>query len=169
MLGQDIAVLLKLTLRTGPRVLSKDLASELFLSTAEISNSLRRCKESGLLYLSDLEKRVNRPGLLEFLSHGMRYAFPAQKGGLVRGLPTGAAVMPLKEHFVDDREPPSVWPYVEGNVRGLSFSPLYKSAPKAALADSRLYELFALCDAIRGGRARERNLAAEYIRKALNV
>src|SRR5437899_1881687 len=114
MLGQDIAVLLKLTLRSGPRVLSKDLAKELFLSTAEISNSLRRCRESGLLYLSDLEKRVNRPGLLEFLSHGLRYVFPPQKGGLVRGIPTAAAAKPLKEHFVDDREPPSVWPYPEG-------------------------------------------------------
>jgi hypothetical protein len=169
MLCQDIAVLLKLTLRTGPRILSKDLANELFLSTTEISTSLRRCRDSGLLHLSDLEKRVNRPGLLEFLNHGMRYAFPPRRGGLVRGLPTAAAAMPLKDQFVGDVEPPSVWPYAEGNVRGLSFSPLYKNAPQAALADSRLYELFALCDAIRGGGARERSLAAEFLRKALNV
>jgi hypothetical protein len=39
MLGQDIAVLLKLSLQEGPRVLSKKLADELFLSTAEISKS----------------------------------------------------------------------------------------------------------------------------------
>jgi hypothetical protein len=169
MVGQDIALLLKLTLQTGPRVLSKDLANQLFLSTAEISNSLRRCKDSGLLSLSDLEKRVNRPALLEFLLHGIRYVFPAQKGGLVRGLPTSAAMMPLKEQFLDDPDPPSVWPYAEGHVRGLSFSPLYKSAPRAALADHRLYELLALCDAIRGGRVRERTMAAEYLRKALNA
>ena len=169
MLGQDVALLLKLTLETEPRILSKKLASELFLSTAEISHSLRRCQNSGLLYWSDLEKRVNRPGLLEFLLHGLRYVFPAERGTLVRGIPTAAGAMPLKAQFIDDREPPSVWPYAEGNVRGLSFSPLYKCAPQAALSDSKLYELLALCDALRGGRTRERTMAADYLRKALNA
>jgi hypothetical protein len=169
MLGQDIALLLRLTLRPEPRVMSKKLASELFLSRAEISNSLQRCQTSGLLYLSDLEKRVNRPALLEFLAHGMRYAFPPERGGLVRGIPTAMAVAPLSLHFAEDKEPPPVWPYPEGSVRGLSFSPLYKCAPKAALADSKLYELLALCDAIRGGRTRERSMAIEYLRKELNA
>jgi hypothetical protein len=169
MLGQDIAILLKLTQQKGPRVLSKQLASDLFLSPAEISNALHRCKDSGLLYWSDAEKRVNRPGLLEFLVHGMRYTFPPERGGLVRGIPTGAAAMPLKNQLVDDREPPPVWPYAEGSVRGLSFSPLYKYAPQAALADSKLYALLALCDALRGGRTRERTMAAEHLRKSLDV
>ena len=169
MLGQDIAVLLKLSLQEGPRVLSKKLADELFLSTAEISKSLNRCKDSGLLYWSDMEKRVNRSALLEFLAHGMRYAFPPVKGGMVRGIPTATATKPLNSQFLDDREPPPVWPYPEGTVRGLSFAPLFKSAPKAALADSRLYELLALCDAIRGGRTRERVLAIELLGKALNA
>jgi hypothetical protein len=87
----------------------------------------------------------------------------------VRGIPTAAAAELLKSHFVDDGEPPPVWPYPEGSVRGLSFSPLYKSAPKAALRDSRFYELLALCDAIRSGRTRERVLAVEMLRKALNA
>lgn len=89
--------------------------------------------------------------------------------GRVRGVPTAAAAEPLKSHFVDDGEPPPVWPYPEGTVRGLSFSPLYKSAPKAALLDSRLYQLLVLCDAIRSGRTRERVLAVELLRKALNA
>ena len=169
MLGQDIAVLLKLSLQEGPRVLSKKLADELFLSTAEISKSLNRCKDSGLLYWSDLEKRVNRPALAEFLSHGMRYVFPPEKGGLVRGIPTATAAKPLNSYFLDDGEPPPVWPYSEGTVRGLSFAPLYKLAPKAALLDNKFYELLALCDAIRGGRTRERTIASDLLRKALNA
>jgi hypothetical protein len=169
MLGQDIALLLKICLLEGPRILSKNLASELFLSPAEVSNSLNRCKESGLLYWSDLEKRVNRSALLDFLAYGLRHVFPPKRGALVRGVPTAAAAEPLKSHFLDDGEPPPVWPYPEGSVRGLSFSPLYKSAPKAALLDSRLYELLALCDAIRSGRTRERVLAVELLRKALNA
>jgi hypothetical protein len=36
---------------------------------------------------------------------------------------------------------------------------LYKSVPHAVLRDPALYELLALVDAIRDGRARERNLA----------
>jgi hypothetical protein len=169
MLGQDIAVLLKICLLQEKRILSKKLAEELFLSTAEISKSLNRCKDSGLLYWSDLEKRVNRSALLDFLAYGMRHVFPPKKGALVRGVPTAAATEPLKSHFLDDGEPPPVWPYPEGTVRGLSFSPLYKGAPRAALLDSRLYELLALCDAIRGGRTRERVLAVDLLRRALNA
>ena len=169
MLGQDIALLLKLSLQEGPRVLSKKLSEELFIPPSEISKSLYRCKDSGLLYWSDLEKRVNRPALMEFLAHGMRYAFPPERGGLVRGIPTAAAAEPLKSLFLDDGEPPPVWPYSAGTVRGLSFAPLYKFAAKASLIDSRFYELLTLCDAIRGGRTRERTLATDLLRKALNV
>jgi hypothetical protein len=169
MLGQDIALLLKLSLLDGPRILSTQLADELCLSPAEISKALNRCRDSGLLYWSDLEKRVNRSALLDFLSYGMRYVFPPKQGPLVRGIPTATAAEPLKSRFVDNGEPPPVWPYPEGTVRGLSFSPLYKKAPQAALLDPRLYELLALCDAIRSGRTRERVLAAELLGKQLHA
>ena len=36
--------------------------------------------------------------------------------------------------------------------------PLYKSVPRAARADAQLYEWLALVDAVRAGRAREREL-----------
>jgi hypothetical protein len=169
MVGQDIALLLKLSLSEGQKILSKKLAEDLFLSPAEISKSLNRCKDSGLLYWSDLEKRVNRSALLDFLAYGMRYVFPPKRGALVRGVPTAVAVEPLKSRFLENGDPPPVWPYPAGTVRGLSFSPLYKNAPKAALHDPRLYELLALCDAIRSGRTRERVLAVELLRKALHA
>ena len=54
---------------------------------------------------------------------------------------------------------PPVWPWHEGNTRGVGFEPLYKSVPQAALRDSKLYQLLALVDAIRDGRARERKFA----------
>jgi len=54
-------------------------------------------------------------------------------------------------------------------VRGVAFAPLYPSVPAAALEDARLYELLALVDAIRDGRARERNLAAKEIELRLKV
>ena len=54
-------------------------------------------------------------------------------------------------------------------MKGYEFSPIYKSVPKAATVDLKLYELLALVDAIRDGRARERNLAVSEIRKRLSA
>lgn len=62
---------------------------------------------------------------------------------------------------------PPVWPHPEGEVRGYEFSPLYKSVPSAALKDKELYALLAIIDAIRDGRARERELAIKELLKRL--
>jgi hypothetical protein len=60
-----------------------------------------------------------------------------------------------------------VWPYADGPVRGYSFAPLHKNVPQAALEDSKLYELLALVDALRDGRAREREMAGRELKKRL--
>jgi hypothetical protein len=44
---------------------------------------------------------------------------------------------------------------------------LHKNVPQAALEDVRFYELLALVDALRDGRARERNLAGRELKKRL--
>jgi hypothetical protein len=53
-------------------------------------------------------------------------------------------------------------------VRGTALSPLYSAAPKAARSDPQLYELLVLVDAIRGGRARERDIAVKELNKRLD-
>jgi len=53
------------------------------------------------------------------------------------------------------------------NGRGISFLPLHRQAPKAALRDARLYELLALVDAVRGERTRERKLAIDELTRRL--
>jgi len=167
MQGQDIALLLKLAIQNDPRMRSCSLAESLFISPSEVCKSLKRSAESGLLYISDGEKRVNRSALMEFLSHGLKYAFRPARGSLVRGVPTAAAAEPLRSHFCEDVYPPVVWPYVEGKVRGISLAPLYKGAPRAALQDPKFYGVLALCDAIRSGRTREQNLAVELLGKEI--
>lgn len=117
--GLDILILLRLSLESEGRIPSKTLAEELFISPPEVSSSLKRSQFSGLLSRSNSEKRVNRTGLLEFLSHGLRYVFPAERGSLTRGVPTGAAAEPLKAYFGQDNDPPPVWPYAHGTVRGI--------------------------------------------------
>ena len=73
----------------------------------------------------------------------------------------------MEKEFIKDNELPPVWPDPEGDVRGLSFSPLYKSAPNAAKKDHDLYEYLALVDAIRGGRVREKKLAIKVLKDKL--
>ena len=99
----------------------------------------------------------------------MRYLFPGGKGALTRGVPTAYAASPLKEQIAPDGEPVPVWPCAEGTVRGYSFSPLHKNAPLAALEDQRFYELLALVDALREGRARERELAGRELKLRLEA
>lgn len=169
MQGQDIALLLKLAIQDDPHIRSKVLAQQLFLSPSEVSKALKRCIQAGLLYVSGSEKRVNRPALLEFLVHGLKYVFPAERGTMARGVPTSVATEPLKAKFAEVDEPPPVWPYAQGKVRGIALAPLYAGAPKAALEDPSFHSVLALCDAIRSGRTRERNLAIEFLTKELHA
>ena len=165
MQGQDIALLLRLALPDGQSRLSKDIAADLFLSPSEVSKSLKRSEQSGLIYMTDGSRRVNRTGLLEFLFHGLKYAFPPKRGSMARGIPTSYAAEPLKSKTLADSDPLPVWPFSQGTVRGIALEPLYKGAPKAALINANFYSLLALCDALRSGSMRARNLAVELLKK----
>ena len=160
---QDIFVLLKLVL-VGEREWSyAGLASELHMSVSEVHAGLKRASSARLLDVNS--RRPILSALEEFLVHGVKYAYPPDRGGLTRGIPTGYAAPPLDKHFVKTPEAPPVWPFPEGEVQGYAFSPLFRSVPKAVSGDENLYELLALLDAIRDGRAREKNLAIEELRK----
>ena len=82
-------------------------------------------------------------------------------------MPIGYAAQPLRELIVQPDDPPPVWPDPEGQVRGYEFSPLYNSVPRACKIDLKLYELLALVDAIRDGRARERKIAIKEIQSRI--
>lgn len=62
-------------------------------------------------------------------------------------------------------DPIPVWPYGEGNERGLALKPLYSSVPEsiAKHSDPLFYDLLTLIDAIRSGPARERQIASQKI------
>ena len=163
----DIVVMLKLSLENSERPPYLRLANELHLYPSEVYASVKRARASQLLQGPELGDRLNRSSLLEFLLHGIRYAFPAETGAPTRGIPTSYAAPPLRDTIADAGDLPPVWPYADGKVRGYSFAPLHKNVPKAAVEDQRLYELLALVDALRNGRARERQLAARELTKRL--
>jgi len=169
---QDIVVILKIQSLNDKAANSsvvswpqRFLAEEIGLSQSEVSAACHRLKEVRLLIF---DGRVMRPSLLEFLVHGLKYVFPAKIGKTESGMPTGYATEPLRGMFLASaNEPPPVWPDANGTVRGLALQPLYESVPWAAKKDQTLYEYLALVDAIRSGRARERNMAIEILQQRL--
>jgi hypothetical protein len=156
---QDVVVALKLSGYPKGRPAMSIVGSDLGLSPSEVHGAIQRLKSSKLLHGAALQDKINISGLLEFLVHGLKYAFPVQHSGVTRGVATSYAAEPLKSEIAASNDLPPVWPWHEGDIRGLGFEPLYKTVPLAALRDPVLYELLALVDAIRDGRARERNLA----------
>jgi hypothetical protein len=165
---QDVVLLLKLVALGEAGWTYQRLASELALSPSEAHAGVRRAVAARLM--TDAKSASGRPireALKEFLLHGVKYAFPPERGELTRGVPTGYAAPPLNKEIAQGNDPPPVWPHAQGSVRGYALKPLYKSVPLAAERDSALYELLALVDAIRDGRARERTLAARELEARL--
>ena len=161
---QDVVVLIKLLEYGSKRPPYAQVAKELFMSASEVHASVQRGKCARLLIGPERLETPSKSALEEFLIHGLKYAFPPQRGELTRGVPTAFASEPLKSRISAGNGPPPVWPYAEGKSRGYSFAPLYKTVPQAALADSFLYEMLALIDAIRDGRTRERQIAIEELK-----
>ncbi len=137
------------------------------MSASEVHAAAKRAVAARLAVKEGDNIWPNIRNLEDFLLHGIQYVFVPVRGELNRGMPTAYASAPMDSYFMDDNEPPPVWPDPEGEVRGESFSPLYKAAPNAAKNDPELYELLVLIDFIRGGRARERDIAAKELKKRL--
>lgn len=166
---QDVVVALKLSGFEGKRPPFSQIATELYLSVSEVHAAMKRAQAAHLLHGPELGDRPNAKALEEFLIHGVKYAFPAQHGAMTRGLPTSYAAEPLRRHIRAGDEPLPVWPDPTGPVRGAAFEPLYRNVPEAAKRDSHLYELLALVDAIRDGRARERKMAEKELITRLRI
>ena len=167
---QDVYVVLKLVAVGSRRAQGSTyahLAVELVMSPSEVHASVKRAQASGLLHGAGLKNRPNVTALEEFLVRGLQYVFPAVRGEMTRGVATAYGARPLKRLVARGSEPIPVWPYAGGKQRGVSFAPLYRTAPEAALRDERFYELLTLVDALREGRVRERKLAAGELRKRL--
>lgn len=163
---QDLLVALKILASGWPGTYAK-LGLQLGLSPSEAHAAVTRARKEGLLH--PLENSPIKIALAEFLVHGVRYVFPAELGSLTRGMPTSYAAPPLSNEFsYSNDELVPVWPDPNGDVRGSALKPLYHSAPKAAREDAKLYEWLALIDALRAGRARERELAAKIIGSRLD-
>ncbi|OXS20556.1 hypothetical protein CGU37_21195 [Pseudomonas fluorescens] len=145
------------------------LSASLALSKSEVSNSLNRCREIGLIHTNRLSGQplVRREALLDFVKYGIRYVFPAKPGAVVRGIPTafGAPILTGKVMSGGDLIP--VWPDAYGKSKGQEIAPLYKTVPGAVKKDELLYHFLALVDAIRIGGPRETKVADALLRELI--
>ncbi|MBB71347.1 MAG: hypothetical protein CMF50_03000 [Legionellales bacterium] len=170
---QDIAVICKLIAQKSSLEWSQNsLAVEMCLSPSQVNSAFKRLVESSLVtpYRPPNKPRPILQSCKNFFTHGVAYAFPAQQGELVRGMPTSYAAPCLKQHIAQGDEPIPVWPYAKGKARGLAIKPLYPALPKALdkFPDQPFYDLLALIDAIRTGKAREKNIAIELLSALLS-
>jgi hypothetical protein len=179
---QDVVILLKilsvmtLSKHSDDRELSQnELASLLCMSPSEVNAGIKRLVLSSLLGPVQKSNRFIflpiKSAVEECLISGVKYFFPAQLGVYTRGIATSYAAPIFKKFIVLGEDPIPVWPYGEGNQRGLALEPLYRSIPQslAKHPDQLFYEMLALIDAIRTGRVRERNIAIKLLREIIHV
>jgi hypothetical protein len=164
---QDIVVCLKFHMGPSNPTIQK-LSKSLIISAGEIHGALNRLDKSRIIITESGVQKVVSTRFIEFIVFGLKYAFPASTGPVVRGMPTGiAAVQEIQRQFAPTEALPFVWPHPEGQLNGISLAPLFPSVPKAAALDPKLYKALALIDAIREGAAREREVAIQEIRLML--
>lgn len=182
--SQDIVILLKMlstiTLPKNPSfeyISQNQFATLLCMSASEVNAGMKRLVLSGLLspvLADDSNNKIvfkpNKMACEECLISAVKYFFPVELGAYTRGIATSYAAPILAKHFILGDDPIPVWPYGEGDRRGLALEPLYSSVPKSLskFPDPLFYELLALVDGIRSGRAREKNMAIKLLKEKLH-
>ena len=179
---QDIVILLKIISRS----LSEDserevwtqskLALHLCMSGSEVHAGIRRLCLSKLLaprINTDPNKFKFAPvkeNCVECLVSAVKYFIPAQLETYTRGIATAYAAPIFEGIILRGDDPIPVWPYVEGDQRGLALEPLYRTIPQSIIQypDQLFYELLVLVDAIRFGRARERSIAVKLLKEKID-
>ncbi|MBS0507241.1 MAG: MarR family transcriptional regulator [Proteobacteria bacterium] len=165
---QDLLVLLKVAAHLPRHWTYAALGEALSMSASETHASVKRAVAAGLAVAGARgEWSPVRPSLLEFALHGVRYVWPAVPGPVKRGVPTAFGAEPLASQLTAAAGEAPVWAHSTGSAKGPTVAPLYRTAPQAALADPALHRLLALVDALRVGRVRERQLAAQLLEAEL--
>lgn len=141
------------------------LARLIELPPSRVSESVRRLAENGL-YARSL-RRLRHARLLDFLTHGVPWMFPAEPGPVARGVPTSHSG-PVLDALIAAGQA-YVWPSDAGDVDGRCVEPIHPTAVPLALALPDAYKLLSLVDAMRVGRVREKRLASDALREMLRA
>ncbi len=158
----DVCVALQLVIT--PRFTFRQISEAVGLSVGESHNSVGRLEVARLF--QPHQDTANVPGLLEFLISGVPYAFPGVLGPETRGVPTAHSGPAFESIASVD---PVVWPSAKGQARGLGLPPLCKAAPAFKERNEVLYRWLTIVDALRIGRARDRGLARDLLKRELTT
>lgn len=143
----------------------RSLADRLQVPHAVVQRALERGRIASLC--SADKRQVHLPNFEEF-AVALRFIFPAELGGLTPGIPAAWAAEPMSSEIRSSgSEPPPVWPYAQGTVRGQALEPLHPAAPKAVEGWPQLGEILALVDSLRAGDGRVRRVAEELLASRL--
>ena len=144
----------------------RSLAERLCVPHPVVQRALERAKGADL-YSAD-RREVHLPHFEEFALHALRFVAPGQLGALTPGVPAAWAAEPMAIAIRSSGdEPPPVWPYAHGRVRGQAIEPLHSAAPEAAEDWPELGEVLALLDSLRAGDARVRQAAGDLLSRML--
>lgn len=167
MQGLDVVVALHLTVAPTDAREYSAIAHALGIGAATAHRAVGRLVASRLV---DGPSRAVRPlALEEFLCHGLRYVFPVDPGPRSLGLPTAHSAPKFRDDFAGSSDDVLVWPCEDGTVRGASVDPLHPAAILAARSHEELYDLLAVADVLRLGRAREIRVATQYLQTLLRA
>lgn len=147
--------------------LAPEVAALAVQEPAAIYRVARRKRVSSQDAPADNPVRPHVRQLAEFALHGAKYAFAADKTPSTIGVPTSHSAPAFAGVFAPGSED-YVWPHPNGTMRGIGVEPLHPSVPFAAMQDAKLYEMLALFDALRVGRARERGMALERLQALID-
>jgi len=167
---QDCIILLKLLANPGVEWSQRQLAQALCISLAEVNAAIKRLAEAGLLRKDKHSRSIPiRSAAEEFLIIALKYLFPGKLGEYTRGMPTGVAAPFFQDKIALGNDPIPIWPDALGGKKGVALKPIHPAIPKALREnpDQKLYELLILVDTIRSGKARERNIAIQYLKDKL--
>jgi len=169
---QDIVVLAKLiTLKNEGEWSQNSIATELCLSPSQINSAFKRLVAAKLItpYHPPDKPSPILQACEEFFVHALKYVFPAKHGEMTRGVPTSYAAPSFKGQINIGNDPIPVWPYAEGTEKGVALTPLYSSVPESISKhlNPALYDLLSLLDALRSGRAREKQIAEKILSEIL--
>ena len=141
------------------------VAAELCLSSSQINLAIKQLLLANLFIMRHGKPYPIYAALKEFIIHGVPYCFPVKMEKLSVGIPTAYAAKPLSNVISLGNDPIPIWPYALGKSRGIVLEPLHKNVPKALIdfPDENLYEILVLIDALRVGRAREKNIAQKLL------
>lgn len=160
---QDVVVAIKLVGYQNENWSYASLGEEVGIGHNQAHLACKRLTAASLMS----QKHVLKRNLVEFLIHGVKYVFPpVWEDGPQHGIPTAVSGPDMKKEL---RTPQIVvWPTGRRkDPKGDALRPLHECVYTVIENDPLTYQVLSILESIRIGRAREREVAADLIRKKI--